>query len=161
MAFDGVNDRVDITMPNEPSTTITVEAWLNLRIAKNWNRIVEHPNWATGGTNSWLLFGSSTSLIFGVSEGATQYNNAASAITTNAWVHLAGIYNGTHTALYVNGALAATQDVPDSLTFTNAGRNTLGAAGGGGGNALNGSIDEVAIYNRALSASEIAVLAVP
>ncbi|HEX2748793.1 MAG TPA: LamG domain-containing protein, partial [Verrucomicrobiales bacterium] len=79
------------------------------------------------------------------------------AVTLNTWVHLAGTYDGTVKKFYVNGTLAGTGTL---ATFN---PNTVrGLRIGAGMNeaAANflfaGDVDEVAIYSRALSATEIA-----
>ena len=71
----------------------------------------------------------------------------------NTWTHLAATYDGTVLALYVNGVQAATLVVSGPL-ITSTGALQIG------GNAIwgewfNGLIDEVRVYNRALSATEI------
>jgi hypothetical protein len=71
----------------------------------------------------------------------------------NAWSHLASTYNGSTLRLYVNGVLVSSTAMSGSL-----------AASSGvlriGGNGVwpewfAGLIDEVRVYNRALSAAEI------
>ena len=75
------------------------------------------------------------------------------ALPLNAWSHLAGTYDGATLRLYVNGVLVVSQPFTGSIV-TSTGALRLG------GNSLwgeyfTGRIDEVRIYNRALSQSEI------
>ena len=75
------------------------------------------------------------------------------ALSTNTWVHLAATYNGSSLILYRNGAQVATTAVTGAIVTSSQALRI-------GGNALwgeyfAGRIDEVRIYNRALSASEI------
>ena len=76
--------------------------------------------------------------------------------TVGSWTHIAFTYTGTVGTIYVNGAPANSA----SLTFTN---NTVATdlmVGESGTCAkANGSIDDVRIYNRALSATEVSQLA--
>ena len=79
------------------------------------------------------------------------------AIPLNTWTHLATTYDGANLRYYVNGVLVG----------TTAGTGTINAANGalriGGNNSaplgqgewFKGLIDEVRIYNRALTAAEI------
>jgi hypothetical protein len=73
--------------------------------------------------------------------------------TTNTWYHVAGVKSSTEIAIYVNGVKEASQPLP---VFTDS--NSVGLLIGG--NALHyayfdGLIDEVELFNRALSDSEI------
>ncbi|HYR83881.1 MAG TPA: LamG-like jellyroll fold domain-containing protein [Terriglobia bacterium] len=76
---------------------------------------------------------------------------------TNTWTHLAVVASSTDTKLYVNGTLQQTVGA-----FTLGTSGTANTAIGGTGEVLTGdddpfkgAIDEVRIYNRALSPSEI------
>src|SRR5205823_4943216 len=73
------------------------------------------------------------------------------------WTHLTVVATPTNTILYVNGALQQTLGV-----FTLGTRSTANTAIGGTGEQLSGdddpfkgAIDEVRVYNRVLSPSEI------
>src|SRR5205823_3984489 len=71
----------------------------------------------------------------------------------NTWTHLAATFDGATVRLYVNGAEAVSQAQTAPLTPT-AGTLQIGADSYTGEN-FAGRIDEVRIYNRALSAAEI------
>ena len=82
--------------------------------------------------------------------------NATAALATNTWTHLAMTYDGTTMRLYVNGTQVATRAQTGSIaTSTSALRI--------GGNSVwgewfSGQIDEVRVYNRALTAAEVATV---
>src|SRR2546430_11815150 len=71
----------------------------------------------------------------------------------NTWTHLAATFDGATVRLYVNGAEAVSQAQTAALTPT-AGTLQIGADSYTGEN-FAGRIDEVRIYNRALTAAEI------
>jgi hypothetical protein len=78
-------------------------------------------------------------------------NNGA----VGSWMLVTGTWNGTTASLYINGSLS-TSTAFSGLTY---GTSNLGiGADPGGGNSFSGLIDEVRIYNRALSAAEVAAL---
>ena len=71
----------------------------------------------------------------------------------NAWSHLAATYDGATLRLFVNGAQVGSRAVTGAL-LTSTGALRIG------GNSIwgeffQGRIDEVRIYNRALTAAEI------
>ena len=74
-------------------------------------------------------------------------------LPANQWTHVAGTYNGSTLRLYVNGTQVASQARTGNFQVTGTplriGGNTYG------GEFFPGRIDEVRIYNRALSAAEI------
>ena len=72
------------------------------------------------------------------------------------WMHLAATSDGTTIRLYVNGAEVATKPAPAAITTNNL---ALGIGGQSDGvSTLQGAMDDVLLYNRALSASEVAAL---
>ncbi len=86
--------------------------------------------------------------------------NAPAAIPPAIWTHMAGTYNGTTAALYVDGALVVSLPIAGGFSLET--RPVI--LGGNGNNSIiderfPGRIDEIALYNRALSANEIQQLA--
>ena len=74
-------------------------------------------------------------------------------IPVNAWTHLASTYDGANIRLFVNGTQVAGVAATGSIAV-----NTLPVwigANNPNGEYFNGVIDEVRIYNRALSVTEI------
>src|SRR6185503_7505670 len=75
------------------------------------------------------------------------------------WVHLAATFNGSTWTLYRNGqAIGSKAGLVSVQVNTNW---AIGARGGGGASFFSGAIDEVRMYNRALSESEINALSTP
>jgi hypothetical protein len=72
------------------------------------------------------------------------------------WVHLVGTYDGANWKLYRNGLLAATAPAALGALAVNNGDWAIGSTGNGWADNFAGAIDEVAIYNYALSSSRIA-----
>jgi hypothetical protein len=86
--------------------------------------------------------------------------NAPAAIPRAVWTHLAGTYNGTTAALYVDGALVASLPLTGNFSTD----TTPVILGGNGNNQIiderfPGRIDEIALYNRVLDSNEIQQLA--
>src|SRR5439155_11542233 len=76
-----------------------------------------------------------------------------SALTANTWAHLAATYDGATMRLYVNGVQVASRAQTGAIATST---NPLQIGGDSlYGQYFAGRIDEVRIYNRALSAAEI------
>ena len=70
------------------------------------------------------------------------------------WQHLAATFNGTTARFYVDGAEVASRTVSGAVGTSNTWR--IGAYGSVAGGFFDGLIDEIRVYDRALSAAEIA-----
>lgn len=157
LSFDGVNDRVDIPDSSalDLSATMTLEAWVRPAAVNGWDTVVMKER--SGGL-AYALYGGSPSgppAAYLTRTGTTSDIGAEglSPLPLNTWSHLAATYDGTTIRLYVNGALVRSEAAAGTITSTT---NPLRI----GGNVMwgewfQGLIDEVRIYNRVLSATEI------
>lgn len=82
--------------------------------------------------------------------------NATTPLQVDVWTHVAVVLSGTTATAYINGALdsSATVSVPTSSSVN----PTIGASAQRA-YGWNGDIDDIAVYNRALSPDEISELA--
>ncbi|MEQ1642928.1 MAG: LamG-like jellyroll fold domain-containing protein [Pyrinomonadaceae bacterium] len=81
--------------------------------------------------------------------------SSTGTVPLNEYTHIALTYDGTNNRLYINGVLADTSSVHSGdEIFNNAIK--IGHAFDAAGNTFIGQIDESAIYNRALTAAEVA-----
>src|SRR5262249_10567703 len=114
-------------------------------------------------TTGWYLQGDTPSGTIGFGFGnGSDWNNGVGS-TTNVldglWHHVAGTYDGSTLAIYVDGALERSLATPDSIGQNSRSVN-IGAFWGGGspGRFFHGLVDEVSIYDRGLSAAEVQAL---
>jgi hypothetical protein len=103
----------------------------------------------------------SPTFFIGLADGVPEARaQGPKPIASRRWIHLAGTYDGSRAALYVNGAEAGSWPISGGFAS-----DTTPVILGGNGNQAEiterfpGSIDEVALYNRALSPQEIRWLA--
>ncbi len=78
----------------------------------------------------------------------------------NTWHHVVGMRSGDKLKLYINGSFVGSSDI-GNLTILNAGRHLVLAQSQDEGWPRNSNvaIDELSIYNRALTSSEVITLA--
>jgi glucose/arabinose dehydrogenase len=156
LSFDGLNDLVSIAdAPSIDLTSgMTIEAWVNPAALSGWRTVAmkEMPDGL-----DYALYASNGPRPAGYlnTTGSTMYVSATgpSALTTGAWSHLAVTFGGGTLRLYVNGVQVASQTGSGTIR-TSASPLTIG------GNSVwsewfVGLIDEVRIYNRALTQAEI------
>ncbi|HIF26219.1 MAG TPA: DUF1566 domain-containing protein [Micavibrio sp.] len=105
--------------------------------------------------NSWAT--TDGELVFETSNGTTQNNGSTTGanIAPNSWAHVAAVVNKTGGAvtLYVNG-VDLTSDSAISSTFNSNEELWAGRFKDAGG-FLTGSLDDLRVYNRLLTASEV------
>ena len=155
-SFDGDNDYVDCGNDESLNITdvITIEAWAKRvgesRIALSKGEYKE---------DGWYLdFRIAGVIIFKVSiqDDCQVIGSSAGTVPDGVWTHMAIVAdNGNTVSFYFNGEF----DKSVAMNFAYAGNVNrhlvIGAYSTEGGLPFNGTIDEVRIYNRALSAEEI------
>ncbi len=155
MRFNSNGDWVSI--PDAASldltTGMTIEAWVNPTGFGEWRTVIFKQ---TSTYFVYGLYGNPSAFAHGeivVGGNLTQAVGGA-VLPLTTWTHLAATYTGRRSRLYRNGTQVATVNRSGAI----------GASTGPlriGGNSIwpaeffNGLVDEVRIYNRALSAAEI------
>jgi len=97
--------------------------------------------------------------LFGVSSASGQGAELRStiSISTNVWYHVAGVRTATTVQLYVNGQLQGQANANFAQDYGNF-PLYFGTTGQTWDGKLAGQLDEVSLYNRALSAGEIGAI---
>ena len=158
LSFNGSTSIV--TIANAASlqltTGMTLEAWVRPAALNDWEAILYKPRSATGLT--YALYGTdgaSRPPSGYVGLGSTESSVVGpSQLALNGWSHLALTYDGATETLYVNGIAVSSVSVIGSM------QNSTGALTLGNdnlGEAFAGLIDDVRIYSRALTPTEIGV----
>jgi PKD repeat protein len=160
LSFDGVNDYVDLgsSILSSGASAFTIEAWVNRGdlgddrvVCKSTGVYIPDHVFCLGvaGNGSKSIARARLS----TSGGSGSYDSTAS-FPTNTWAHLAVTYDGSAVRHYINGQLAGTRSHTGSvIAFT---QNTvIGNVNTVHDRYFFGKIDEVRIYNRALSVNEI------
>jgi glucose/arabinose dehydrogenase/PKD repeat protein len=155
LSFDGVNDLVSIAdaAALDLTTGLTIEAWVNPSVLSGWRTIALKG--APGGMAYALYAHDEVPRPAGyVNTGGADLSAAGTAgLPTGTWTHVALTFGAGTLRLYVNGVQVGTRAVTGAIR-TSADPLTLG------GNApwgewFSGLLDEVRIYNRALTQAEI------
>jgi hypothetical protein len=138
--------RVTTNAALDVSTGLTVEAWVN---AVSYDGVIVDKSSAGSG---YRLDTAGNKLRFTI---GTATASSSTSITPNEWVHVAGTWDGHVVNVYIDGALAGTST---ALTLPADPSDLRIGAASGGASRFGGSIDEVALYSRALSQSEIGLV---
>jgi len=165
LLFDGVDDYVEVPYSDSldfGAGYVTYECWIKTSQSCSGARVYVSRYQGSGSTSIWLDCVDSSGngkAYFGVrdSDGVlVGSGNSVTTINDGAWHHLVGVKSGNNVYIYVDGVL----ENSGSGSFTGNFNFTVGIAIGA--HILYdpdyfaiGTIDEVRIYNRALSAEEI------
>ena len=162
LSFDGVDDHVDLGNPSALQITgsMTISGWINSAAFPVDDAAVVSKRSGTGYQLDTTVDQGPRSIGFKLtnSSGGDMLRYGATALQLNSWYHIAGVYNAATTTMNVylngvpdNGALVGTvtSSQQNSASNVNIGQR------GNGGFGFNGLIDDVRIYDRALTAAEI------
>jgi hypothetical protein len=139
----------------------TVSAWVNPAALSTWSRVFD---FGTGtGNYMFLTVNSGGGPRFAITAGGSggeQQLSSTTQLPLNTWSHLAVTLSGNTGTLYVNGNPVATNTNmtlhPSNLGNTN--QNWLGRSQFSDPY-LNATVDDVHIYDHALSAADVQALA--
>jgi hypothetical protein len=169
LAFNGTNAYVTVPSTaalNSLKGQMTVTAWVNKAAnLPGYGGIVGRRE-GTGWGDLWTLYYNNSGndeygFSVNTSGGGASVTGPASTGALNQWVLLTGVYDGAQVRLYVNGvqvgAAAASGLIPDESSPLIIGAGDNGSYGIG--EYFKGAIDDVRVYNRALTPAEIQALA--
>lgn len=156
LEFDGMNDYVDIPHDILPQDAFSITLWFLPKApfgnTKRMDLVASPP--ATIRNDDRPDFGSN--LAFTIYSTTRRYHTINPTVipSTGRWHHVAAIYDKSVIKLYLNGNLSATQE---AYVITEGDRDlSIGAYKWlPHSNPFKGIIDEVAVYDRALTAEEV------
>src|SRR3989338_5622617 len=154
ISFDGVNDYVDIGNPVSliPGSQITMSGWAKYDRV-DISQVLISKYGSDANVNQLRLQGGGNVRC---SVGRTTITTSSAGLTVGNWYYLACTYDGSNVIIYVNGvnigSIAKNGAIADSAgTPWRVGQTAVASPG----LPMDGIIDEVRMYNRALSQSEI------
>jgi CSLREA domain-containing protein len=169
-SFDGSDEFVQVSdAPNlDGMAQLTVEGWVKFNDlpAGKFQFMMAKGEVSGPGTNSYGIFraGDSGRLLGFVETtgGLATVGGFDEFTDTSSFHHVALTYDGTTVKLFVDGVLTSSAALAGTVLDTPfpvlIGRRS-GAGGDGNGDTLNGLVDELTIFNRALSDAEVQAIA--
>jgi Ca2+-binding RTX toxin-like protein len=166
LSLDGVNDHVIVpNTTNLPSGNMprTVSLWMRQDQIGNQATLLTLGNGNNANQKFIVQMGTSGGQTYLFSDGVNSSNNVtltgSQIPSTNAWHHLAFVYAGTGAwQYYLDGTLRKTGTFPVALnTVTN--DVEIGSRHDVVTGHFDGTLDDVRLYNRALTQSEVASFA--
>lgn len=161
--FNGSNDYVTVGNPSALQITgpLTVSAWINPSSLGTWVRIVSNSWQSSSITGPFLMEETASSGVTCLlGNGGGSVNTGSNALTVGTWSNVACVYSGSSLTVYVNGVAMASSNFSGSLSYSNGYPWVIGAqmATSTPNAVFVGLINNVRIYNRALTGPQIAAL---
>jgi hypothetical protein len=163
LAFDGVDESVDCGIIPEfaNASQMSISGWYNI----DSFAFVEYPiGYYVSGTNNFYIQSTPVNGRVQVQVNSCQIRTNIDSFLVGAWVHITIVYDGSligdlnRVKIYVNGSLSSTfvqaPNAPVNLSPTTT-DFFIGAVVPSLGAFYQGKIDEVAIFDYALSAGEV------
>jgi prepilin-type N-terminal cleavage/methylation domain-containing protein len=162
LVFDGSDDEVTTASANNLigiSTNFTISAWI-----KPTSTALEtiYGEFTANGdyTRNYLLINTGK-LTFDQypSTGTGTYMSSAASIRLNAWTHVALVQSGSTRYMYIDGMLDTKDSSPEIYSGAAITNGRIGYRGSNqSGYAFSGKIDQVRVFSKDLTATEIRAL---
>jgi hypothetical protein len=160
VSFDGATGHIEIPDPNNRLTpkNITLMSWVKMEDISGLRSILEQYDWAGAfGTHAFRT--SDGQLQLWVIWGAAGDNILGGKIKASEWTHVAGTYDGENIRVYVNGKMEAEKKGAKKDLAVSSKTLSIGVRGDSKDTQwLKGLVDEVAIFDTALSEKEITAI---
>lgn len=166
LLFDGVNDGVVVPYnPTIQPTTLSMEAWINWNgdVDGTQQRIIEQSRADSGYTqaNYAMTIQPSGTVQIEVrvretGDESVEMFETGVVLSTFEWTHLVATYDGQKIVVYRNGVNVGEQAAQGDIKYNESVRGDLGIGNQSARNrAYHGILDDVRLYNRALTATEV------
>jgi hypothetical protein len=154
LSFNGTSNYVSVpdATPLELTNGMTLEAWVNPSTLSGWRTILLKEQ---SGNLTYALYANTDGNVPSgeMYVGANTDIRGSAQLPLNTWSHVAVTYNGSVFKFFLNGTEIFSKNISGSMSVSNGqlriGGNTIW------GEYFKGMIDEIRIYNKDLSQSEI------
>jgi Concanavalin A-like lectin/glucanases superfamily len=170
---DGINDYVDTGQASPfafPDTTFTAMGWFRATTLATVQYLVAERIASVGTQGGWFLrlqtTGTIQARIVDTGNANTVLRETVSTLAVNTWFHIAAVFTtntatqaGNDVTLYLNGVLDQTAPTTGTNPYVVCGCNLVfGVQSDNTTPWLSGAMDDILIYNRGLTALEIATI---
>jgi len=156
-SFNGVNNYISIPSSsslNISTDKLTIASWVKANTLNGYQQILSKAINIDDASREFGMYLSSGNLAFETSTTNGRFDVTSSNSVTNQWAFLVSTYDGVALNYYINGILV--NSTPQSGNIINNSYDLkIGMFGDGIQSPFNGAIDDIRIYNRAISQNEI------
>lgn len=153
-SFNGSNQSMSTLTPNftlTSSGSFTFSVWIEKTSTSSGVALINGTT--TAGNFIWLLQGGGASMTYGTNKQQQAWVYISAPVVTNVWEHYVGVYNNGAMTFYKNNVVEST----GTFTYTGVTSANMPFYVGKGisGGFFTGKIDDLGVWDRALTACEI------
>ena len=151
-----------VTIPEIPEYDVTaalsVMAWVQTNTVPNWARVVDKSQWQTTGFDLVLTQNVGLARLEFFVNNTTSLVDSTTVVADNEWHFIVGTFGNKTLRMYVDGKREGESQSAGAVDINPNNWPLMigGESSSNGGQQYFGSIDEVAMYNRALAPEEVA-----
>ncbi len=134
-------------------TSLSASAWVKFTGVSGMQTILRKSD-GTAGNNNYQLDSNGSNFRFHIGTTASTTVTGTTTIAPNKWYQITGTYDGSNMYLYVNSVQEGTAAKTGTANTSTTNSLFMGTTESSTAY-LNGSIDDVRLYSRALSANEV------
>ncbi|GEM_PF-4525059 len=162
--LDGSGGQIEVSGVEDITEGLTLSVWVQPGDVGNTNRDIISKYFWNDGRRHWILYTVNGNVALSIyaedhsnSNSEVQVVKALGVLNAGWRTHIAASYNGTDLKLYINGELEATKSTEENYLFSEGTDIWIGdnTNAGSGSNPFDGYIDEVSIWETALTIEEI------
>ncbi len=167
LRFDGGNEKLGLGTMNAPQNQLTMIGWVrpsNIAANSGEGRIISKASGSQEGQHYWMLSTdeNGSTIVPRVrlrtgSKTSTLLGNTNAPVTNGQWQMIAATYDGSSLDLYLDGNLVGTRAVSGNIAQSASVPAVIGNQPQGG-RGFEGLIDEVCLFDFALTAQDIGFL---
>ena len=161
MSFDGSTEVIDLGNEStlEPTENITISCWVNITNGGHINGYYVSKIHTTGSSASYGINKKQPEFFVRTTGGSYVVSPQADSIVNAGWTHLVGTYDGSYARLYINGVQVETGTAGSGAIEYTTQKAYIGAFEFYENTTvllpIQGNIDQVAIFDYALSQTQI------
>jgi len=158
--FDGIENHIDLEESNSLNLldNFSISLWFKDNEPSRIGTLITRGDFFTNAkyVQYYIVSGSDQKIEFGISNGTNVLKTVSNVISSDTWYYLVGVWDDSKVSLYIDGVLDSENIASSSFVMRESVKSYSRLIGSGGGRRFfKGSIDEIMIYPRALSESEI------
>jgi hypothetical protein len=162
LGFDDDDDYVEIASPSLPTVDFTYSAWINIVSDSSSDVVLMASDDATGNDDEVKIKINTPPETVEVTLNDSAVITSTGAVPTSTWTHIAFTRSGSAVQLYINGKPDGSGTDGTALSFSTCslliGLDSDSGCAASFGNFLEGKIDDVQVYNYALTQAQIKML---
>ena len=152
--FDGVDDNITFNNGNYSlDDDFTIEFWMKPDISGTDEHFILDNMSSNSGYSLRINSMSELSFTFFTTSGIKNLDTPP--IVNDVWQHVAIVYNGSSYTVFINGMLNNSLALSEAIIDDSSNNLTLGTVNGAGGQYYKGAIDELRVWDIALSSCRI------